>query len=206
MNLLKKIINLKSKNFDFDAYLKKINPEDIVIDCGANVGTITTQLAATGAKVYSFEPNPYAFAELKRNTELLNNVTLFNKGVWDRSTKIKLFLHKNAEDNPVYWSQGSSILVEKPNVNQENFVDIEVVDLIKFIQDLNHKVKFLKIDVEGAEYEILDKLIETGAYKLVDLIVAETHAHKIQNLIDKDKSIRAKIARNKIKNISLEWI
>ena len=41
---------------------------DVVFDCGANVGDVTAPLAATGATVHAFEPDPFAFGQLSRRT------------------------------------------------------------------------------------------------------------------------------------------
>ena len=42
-----------------------INPGDLVIDCGANVGKVTDYFSSKGATVIAFEPNQFAFSYLK---------------------------------------------------------------------------------------------------------------------------------------------
>ena len=39
-----------------------INPGDLVIDCGANVGKVTDYFSSKGATVIAFEPNQFAFS------------------------------------------------------------------------------------------------------------------------------------------------
>ena len=196
----------KQPKSQYDAIFNSLKSGDICIDCGANVGTITSQMAAKGAIVYAFEPNPHAFKVLKENFGGNKNIHLYNKGVWDRNTKTKLYLHENSDNDEVYWSTGSSILDFKGNVLKNKFVEIEVIDLIEFIQDINKEISILKIDIEGAECEVIEKLIKTGTYKKIGKIFVETHDKKIHKLRKKTNYIKRLIKTKNIKNINLDWI
>ena len=44
--------------------LSMLEPGDVVIDCGANLGAVAGPLADTGATVHAFEPDPYTFGRL----------------------------------------------------------------------------------------------------------------------------------------------
>ncbi len=194
---------LSTKNEDVFANLK---PGDIAIDCGANVGVVTAKLLERGATVYAFEPNPYAFAELKKKFGSNQNANLLNKGVHDHDGKIDLYLHENSESDQVTWSTGSSRLEYKTNVDKDRSVEVEIVDLTRFIQELDSSVKLLKIDVEGVEFDILEKLIETGVAKGIDQILVETHEEKIPQLQDHSEYIRKLIEKKGLRNINLNWI
>ncbi len=186
--------------------LKKLNQDSIVIDCGANVGDITNKFAKTGATVYAFEPDPLAFSILSKRFEKTKNVTIFQKGVWDRNTKTLLYQHKNKIENELAFTVSSSIVIEKINVASEFAVEIEVIDLIKFINQLNKKINVIKLDVEGAETEILTKIIDTKTYLFFDNLYAETHESKIQNQKIQIDAIRKKISEEGIRNIHLNWL
>jgi FkbM family methyltransferase len=190
----------------FNNIFKKISVNSIAIDCGANVGDITLKLAKTGATVYAFEPNPYAFKRLTERTKKFKKVTCIKKGVWDRNTTKQLFFHQNAEGDDVFWSFGSSIVREKNNVNTGRSVEVELVDLIEFIENLHQKVDFLKIDIEGAEVEILEKFLQKEMYKHVELTVVETHERKIPEQKPRMDKIRQTIKNKRIKNIRLSWL
>lgn len=187
-------------------HLTQLSKDDIFIDCGANVGQETIPAAEIGAVVYAFEPNPFAFEELQEQTKSYGNVHLFNKAVWDRNTTMKLFLHENSDQDELHWSTGSSLLEEKGNVRKDKFVEVEVIDLTEFIKKLNKKIKVLKIDVEGSEFEILEKLIEEELYNQIEHILVETHQQKIPSLQDKYEKILKLINQRNIKNINLNWI
>ena len=186
-------------------YSIPINENDIVIDCGANIGKITEYLASKNARVYAFEPNPYAFKVLSEKFTNNNNVICINKGVYSKNTTAKLFLHKNSDIDKVCWSTGSSIIKEKRNINVNNSIEIDLIDLTSFITKLNQQIKLIKIDVEGAECEIIKKIIEKGLTHSIDYIFIETHDNKIPELRKKTDEIRRLIKTKKIKNINLNW-
>jgi 16S rRNA A1518/A1519 N6-dimethyltransferase RsmA/KsgA/DIM1 with predicted DNA glycosylase/AP lyase activity len=58
----------------FDIIIEK---GDICIDAGANVGNITAQMLDYGAKVYAFEPNPFAFAKIRTKIYFEQKCCLF---------------------------------------------------------------------------------------------------------------------------------
>ena len=196
----------KRKEKSITSIFNNLNSASICIDCGANVGDITKQMSAKGGIVYAFEPNPFAFDVLKKKFQGHENIYLFNQGVWDKNTTMKLYLHEHSNEDEVYWSTGSSILEYKGNVLKDKFVEIEIIDLVDFIKNLAKKIDILKIDIEGAECELLEKIISTKIYKNIKHIFVETHDHKIPELKEKTDAIRKLIKYKKIKNINLNWI
>jgi len=175
---------------------------DIAIECGANVGDVTEHLAESGATVYCFEPNPYAFEVLQKRFSNKENVHCIQKGVGDTASTMKLYLHENSGDDEVYWSTGSSLLNFKSNVLDDKYVDVEIVDLCEFIDGLNHRVKILRMDVERVECAILKKIINSDVLSKIDFSFVETHDHKIPEIKDETNEVRDLIEKNNIKNIN----
>jgi FkbM family methyltransferase len=206
IQVLKNIIREVLTNIMFKRFLNGLKPGGIAIDCGANVGDISAMLAKTGVTVYAFEPNPFAFQKLMEKVGKLSNVTCINKGVWDRNTTTKLFFHKEAATNEAFWSFASSIFQSKGNVDPDHFVEIELVDLSEFIENLSRPVDLLKIDIEGAECEVLEKFLDKNLQNIVKLTLVETHDSKIKGLKEKTDHIRARIKGNGIKNVNLSWL
>lgn len=190
---------------EFRRALKKLGPDSITIDCGANIGLFTMEMASSGATVYSFEPNYQAYMELVRQTKGLPNVVCFNKAVSDKSGNVKLFLHENADDDPIKWSTGSSMLAYKGNINEKKFNIVESVDLAAFIIELENPVALLKIDVEGAEIAILNRLIDEKIHLRVKDIFVEVHDHKISELVEQTNKLRSRLRDEGIANINLDW-
>jgi len=179
---------------------------DIAIDCGANIGHITNKMALTGAKVYAFEPNPYAYRLLEKRFAKFPNVTCINKGVWDRNSKVRLYLHEKADEDQVKWSTGSSLLSYKRNVNSKTSVGVEVIDLVQFIRDLNAHIALIKIDVEGVECAIINKLIDSGVIKVIQHCLVETHERGIPELKKDIGKLKKRIEVEKLTNINLKYI
>ena len=183
----------------------KLKKTDIAIDCGANVGEITQHLCKTGAIVYAFEPNPYAFKILKDKFSNTQNVHCFQKGVLDRNETRRLYFHEFSDKDEVYWSTGSSLLDYKGNILKEKYVEIPVIDISEFIRSLNSRIKLLKIDVEGVECSIVKKLINTSMVNRIDYLFVETHDHKIPELKPETDELRQIIKTMEISNINLDW-
>lgn len=179
---------------------------DIAIDCGANVGDITAIMANSGATVYTFEPNPFAFEVLRDRFVDTPNVFCINKGVLDRNGRMRLFLHRNAPEDQVRWSGGSSLLDFKGNIDKESFVECEVVDLARFIVDLEKEIKIVKMDVEGVEYRIIHHLIDTGVIRKIEHLLVEAHESKIPALREAAQLLKERVARVGLTNISFDWV
>ena len=190
----------------FKRYLNQLEPGGIAIDCGANVGDITCKLAKTGVQVYAFEPNPYAFRRLSERVRGLNNVVCYNHGVWDQNTTARLYFHQEAKKDDEFWSFGSSILQGKKNVDKSHYVDVELIDLAEFIERLEKPVDFLKIDIEGAEIEVLEKFISKGLHHQVKMTLVEAHSSKIEGQKVKTLRVRRLIKENRIRNIKMSWV
>ena len=94
----------------------------------------------------------------------------------------------------------------KNNVSAERHHEVEVVDLLAFIEALAEPVRLLKIDVEGAECEILEAFIARGFHRRVAMTVVETHEKKIPKLRARMGEIRSRLQREGIGNVNLEWV
>ena len=186
--------------------LVDLKPGDIAIDCGANVGNVTAEMARAGATVFAFEPNPYAFEKLRNRFSDNPNIHCINKGVLDRDGRMRLYLHQRASENQVHWSPGSSLLEFKGNVDPAAFVQVEVVDLAQFIANLASEIKVVKMDVEGVEYQIIHHLIDTGVIEKIEYLLVETHEEKNPELRLAAKKLKKRIAREGITNIDLGWV
>ena len=178
----------------------------ISIDCGANVGNITQQLLTTADEVHAFEPNPYAFNCLEARFLYESRVICHNNAVLDREEEVKLFLHENSDKDELHWSTGSSLLDFKSNVLKDKYTTVKAIDLCDFIQKLNSPIEILKIDVEGVEYEIINKLIDTELIYKIKKVFVELHAKKISELQPKEDLLKQRIKELNLTNINLDWI
>lgn len=184
----------------------QISEGDICIDCGANVGIVTSKFVDKGAFVHAFEPNPFAFQVLEKKFSSNKRVICYQKGVHTSNSKKELYFHMDSDQDEVYWSTGSSFLSVKKNVNKEKSQLVEIIDLDEFIINLERQVKILKLDVEGVEVEILNKLIDTGTIHKIDEVWVETHDHKIPELKESTEKLRDRLKKEGLKHIKLNWV
>lgn len=159
----------------------EINPTDVVLDIGANYGNFTlyAALKAKNGKVYSFEPLEENFNLLKKNVTVnsLPNVKLMMKAVFNKKGVKDLFLAKSDQASHSFFI--GNVLSRKNSVNK---VRVDTIALKNFISEEKlDRINFLKMDCEGAEYEILSSL--KGALNKIDKISMETH------YIDDDRNV-----------------
>jgi len=192
--------------------LSMLDPNDIVVDCGANVGDVTVPLAHTGAQVIAFEPDPYAFEQLQTKVEDFPNVTLHNAAVGTKNGTIKLMRAVNFDDNPKGGSVKSTIVEGGRNIETQDSaqIDVQLIDFPYFIQKLIQEhggISFIKMDIEGAELEILETMFVQDLFKNVDLTVAETHENKFRDLRPRFKKLRRNVSEAfPITKVNLDWI
>ncbi len=172
------------------------NSNSVCIDCGANIGKYSIMMARRGAKVYAFEPNPWAFEKLLENTKLYPNIISLNKAISTSESRLKLFLHEKHDKEPYKNSTGSSLEESKINIDKLNFVEIEAISLSNFIDKNIKKVSILKIDIEGHETKVIPDLINKKIYKKIESCFVETHSDKNQKLFSSTKKMILK-AKNK---------
>lgn len=189
------------RNVTLPRYLSKLRQGDVVIDCGANVGEFTELFAKTGATVYAFEPHPAAFAKLERRLRTAANVHCINKAVSSKEGRMKLYLRP--DDTSISATQSASLMEEKENVSTSHFVEVDVIRLADFIRQLE-PIRFLKMDIEGAEYQVLSDLFDTKTHRFVDFIVVETHERN-PGLYPRHAALVERIRAEGVANVDLNW-
>jgi len=142
---------LRESNAYFRYYFPKIG--DIVIDAGAYEGGITillSKLVGENGRVIAFEPCKNIIGTLRKNLSIngVENVTIIESGLWNKDTNL-------------YFKEGDvgSGICRK----EESDYMIEVKKLDSVIKKLNipkDKVRFIKMDIEGAEIEAVEGSVD----------------------------------------------
>jgi len=134
----------------FEDELYKFNPKvksgETILDCGANMGLSVLYFALNypSHRIIAFEPEEAIFKVLTENVETfaLKNVTLHQKAVWTK------------EETLTFHSDGG-MGGRVNNLYKKSNQPINKVETVILKDYLNDKVDFLKIDIEGAEVEVL---------------------------------------------------
>ena len=186
---LKIIKFLKNKGFD---------TFELFFDVGAHKGE-TIKLFLRNFKVnkiYSFEPSPINFANLKKEVEnfkkkfILSNIIIENIALGNETNqkKINHFTEsssstlKEIDREANYFKKKLKIL----NISKNNkLVDIFKIQVLKssefLIKNNISKINFLKIDTEGYEYEVL-----LGFDKKISCIEIIMFEHHYDNMLKKN--------------------
>jgi FkbM family methyltransferase len=202
---LRGILDRRSTDPQVDALVRALPNGAVAIDCGANVGTVTRALARRCRLVVAFEPSPVAFAVLERRLGGCPNVELVEAAVGVESGRRRLFQHEDWRTAPLAASGGASFYPSKLNVVADRWTDVDVVDLDAFVAELGLPVDLLKLDVEGAEIEILERLLETGRIGVFRSVVVELHDDKIPELAERGAAVRAALADPRYAHVRLDW-
>jgi FkbM family methyltransferase len=131
---------------------------DIVVDIGAHIGhytLIASKRVGTNGKVVAIEAHPGNFEMLNRNIKLnrLTNVIPLNYAAYSKETKVKLYVPDEESGYTIYHT-----LMERTG---KKFVEVDAITLDYLLLQLNGiregvvEVNWIKIDVEGVEFEVL---------------------------------------------------
>lgn len=150
----------------------------ILISCGSNKGG--EFLAFQKSKIYSpdfliyaFEPEPRCFPYIEAVQQLVPNITHIKKAVstFDGVSRFNvgnLTVSGSLRDDKVWGLTGQTVIVEtidfstwlKENVTEDDYVVVT-------------------FDIEGSEYDVIEKMIADDTIKLIDKIYVEFHGNKL---------------------------
>ena len=135
--------------------IKKLNSyyELLLVDCGCNFGFYSFYTASLSKKneIISIEASKSTLEEFNNNLKInnFNNIKVINKAVSNQNNK-KMEFHESEKD----WE--SSLLNSKFTIKQKNIVDSVTIDSVLENKNMDSRLLILKIDVEGADLNVLD--------------------------------------------------
>ena len=147
--------------------------EPSIIDCGANIG-LSHYFWKKNLPRYSglaFEADPIAFSVLEKNLKSLGvRVTPINAAV--SSSEGKSILFRNYTDSSTLVAEGRGALPRIDRPPDDSTISVQTVRLSNYII---RPVDFLKIDIEGSEFDVIQEIRERLA--LVRYIFIEYHLY-----------------------------
>lgn len=125
-----------------------LSAQDTFVDVGAHIGYFTLIAAKHAGQVIAFEPGPETFARLQRNLQL-------NPALASRVTTYPYALSSQTGMSTMHYAPSdpgaSSLLPVEFTTTQAVSVQVETLDHML----TDHHPRFIKIDVEGAELDVL---------------------------------------------------
>ena len=167
----------------FSQYLK---PKDIFYDLGANVGffrILAAKIVGSMGKVYAFEPEAVNAATLQRNAELngFAQVTVIEKAVSQTTGVEKLWLTE--------YCGGHSIAPVGTKFDPKKCTTVNTISIDDLLQQNEiEPPTFVKIDVEGAEINVLHGMSQT-IQEWQPIVIYKVDDEKKEGLLNKQIEI-----------------
>ncbi|MBC8755128.1 FkbM family methyltransferase [Kordia sp. YSTF-M3] len=132
-----------------------VKKDDIVIDAGANHAYLSIyygkKVGASG-KVFAFEPDAINIVEMEANIALnssVKNIQIQEELIWNENTKLEFF-EAGSVSSSIHYKPENATAILKDAITIDFFQKREQLD----------RLDFIKMDIEGAEIEAMDGLVE----------------------------------------------
>lgn len=171
---------------------------NIYIDCGfyrgiALIDLINNKTVDDSWDVYAFEPN----ADLRMKEAIQHfpvPIKLIEKAVWTKNTKIPFIISTRDNASTAAW-----IL---PQIETIKTIEVPAINFSLFLKKLpDDAYIYCSMDIEGAEYEVLEKLFKDGTIKKINVLDIEFHHRMIPKYSQEDS--QALIDRLEAENIKV---
>ncbi len=186
----------------FDGYpiLRYAKAGDTVLDIGANIGVVSSHLLRLGYVVHAYEPDARCVEFMRRR--------------FSRIDPARFQLHPQAVSNfngtanlyaGTRTTESNSILENKPGTEANAAHEVAVRSINDVLAAVGYAALIL-MDVEGAEYGVLDELLRPENRDKFGLCIAESHARKIPALEADHRRVVDAIARLGMQErVRLDW-
>jgi FkbM family methyltransferase len=139
----------------------------VILDCGGNIGLSVLRFKQRypRSRIIVFEPDPVISEVLRSNlrSQALEDVRVFQAAAWTEAGQVGW--HRDGADS-------SRI---DPAYRQSMIESVRLADFI------TERVDLLKVDIEGAEYNVLLDLCQTGKIGYVQRLICELHGRANDN-------------------------
>lgn len=170
-----------SDNADYTYRLNyPLDSDSLVIDLGGYLGNYAFQLYQKyNCNIYVFEPIKSFYDQIFNKFLNINKVKVFNFGLGPVDEEIEISV--NGDASSIFENGGNKEKINIKNVNNF-FTDYQI-----------KKVNLLKVNIEGAEYDLLEDMISNNLHVLCDDMQIQFHPQfdpynrreKIQNIFSK---------------------
>ena len=161
----------------------------VAVVLGGFRGLSSFRFAAKGYKVISFEPIPSFAREIRHQAELKNSdIQVVEAAASDSDGFLSL------EEN------GESTSRAHPGMVNGEVVAAKKIDFGEWLRELNSVINILEINIEGSEYEVLTRLIQSKEITKVDRINIQFH-----NISDRSEGVAEDIRTSLRKTHNLLW-
>lgn len=192
-------------SMDLDAILADLPENPVIVDLGANEGAFARMVAGLAGELHAFEPDPETFDRLARGLSEEKNVHLYNAAVGACDGEISFFRGAGYGSAPNSASLSSSIIADHDAVDVQDTFKVPQMGILTVLERVGKPVDLIKMDIEGAEVQVLEALLDSDALQSVNTIIVETHEHCIPSLVDRTVSLRNRVLNLESPRILMDW-
>lgn len=154
--------------------------------CGEDISFDLGLIRRFGCQVYAYDPTPRAIAYVRETAGAERNYHFQGIGLWDGHRKLNFYAPKNSAH-----VSHSILNLQKT----EKYFEAEVFRLSELMENNGHqKLDLLKLDIEGAEYKVIDSVIDDG----LDIAVICVEYDEVFNPLDSGYPVRIKTSIEKL--------
>ena len=155
------------------AVQEELKEGQMTIDIGANIGYYALMEARKVGKkgrVYAIEPVPENYRRLVKNIELngYKNIEPYPLAIGDTTKRIKMYLSPHSNLHSMAPPKGKEI---------KGTVNVDMTTLDAFIKKRKIRPSFIRMDVEGYEYQIIKGMRHILRKRDPLLLFIELHPH-----------------------------
>ena len=173
---------------------------DVVLDIGANIGAVSSRLLTLGFIVHAYEPDSRCVTFLKRRFSKIESslIHIHHCAVGDHEGMIHL-------NYGFLTTESNSILKDKPGTGGAGGEDVQLCS-IQSILNTHDYIPLIKIDIEGAEYDVLDMMLTEEYLVKFGICLVEVHANKIPDLQKKHEALVRRVQQLGLEDkVFLNW-
>jgi len=187
--LVKRFATARTEKSLLTDFISEIRDDDICWDVGANVGLYACLAAAAGAETVAFEPVPENAALIRRNAAINDlSIRVFETALGAESGTARI-------PSPADDAAGANhALLQDGGDGADRMLDVSVSRGDRFVDagDLISPT-VLKIDVEGAEADVLDGLSTLLADDPPRLVYVEVHESRLPEFGSSADDVRERL-------------
>jgi FkbM family methyltransferase len=144
-----------------------IDANSIVLDAGAYTGEWAQEIMDRyNPTIHAFEPDPRNYKQLEKRALANSRLISYKFGLGDKNETVRMAMEH----------LGSSIFSDTSGKTGVPWAEVEIKDIAETWRTLAlDRVEFMKINIEGAEFPLLERMIETDLLKKVDCFLIQFH-------------------------------
>jgi FkbM family methyltransferase len=144
----------------------RIDSESVVIDAGAYIGEWAREIIDRyDATIHAFEPDPRNFKLLREKSQANPGIIAHEYGLGDKNDRVRMTLE----------FLGSTMFSGSADENVPS-AEVEIRDIVDVWQTLGYdRVDLMKINIEGAEFPLLERMVAADLLGKVDCFLIQFH-------------------------------